>query len=53
MFYLFKSKKEKLQKKREKLLKEAYRWSAIDRKKSDELYGLAEAINVKLDESSN
>jgi hypothetical protein len=48
MFGLFKTKKEKLQKKREGLLKQAYTWSAIDRKKSDGFYAQADAIDVEL-----
>lgn len=48
MFGLFKSKKEKLQQKREELLKQAYEWSTIDRKKSDAFYAQADSIDAEL-----
>ncbi len=48
MFFIFKSEKEKLKKKRVKLLEQAYQWSAIDRKKSDEFHALADAIDIQL-----
>ncbi len=53
MFFIFKSKKEKLQKKRKNLLKQAYQWSAIDRRKSDELYAEVANIESQLGELSN
>ena len=48
MFSIFKSKKKKLQAKRDKLLKQAFQWSKIDRTKSDEFYTLADAIDKEL-----
>ncbi|MFT4752722.1 MAG: hypothetical protein ACI85Q_000256 [Salibacteraceae bacterium] len=50
MFSLFKSKKQKLQIKREDFLKQAFTWSSIDRKKSDEFYAKADAIDIELQE---
>lgn len=48
MFSIFKSKRQKLQEKRERLLKQAYQWSKIDRTKSDEFYADANAVDVEL-----
>ncbi|MGB0807195.1 MAG: Lacal_2735 family protein [Salibacteraceae bacterium] len=48
MFGLFKSSKKKLEKKRETLLKQAFQWSKIDRKLSDEYYAQADAIDKEL-----
>lgn len=48
MFGLFKSKREKLQKKREELLKQAYDWSTLDRKKSDAFYAKADAVDLQI-----
>lgn len=49
--YMFgmKSKKEKLQAKYEKLLREAYELSTVDRKKSDEKTAEADAVQKQLD----
>ena len=49
--YMFgmKSKKEKLQAKYEKLLREAYELSMVDRKKSDEKTAEADSIQKQLD----
>lgn len=44
-----KSKKEKLQARYEKLLREAYELSTVDRKKSDEKTAEADAIQKQLD----
>mgnify|MGYP003637496532 CR=1 FL=1 len=50
MFFTFKTKKEKLQKRRKNLLEQAYQWSSIDRKKSDAYYAEADAIDEQLKE---
>jgi len=51
MFNLFKSDPvKKLIKERNHLLEQAYKWSKIDRKKSDELMFEAEQISLKIEE---
>ncbi len=51
MFGWFKKKteKEKLQERYEKLLKEAYKTSHIDRRKSDELYAQADELAKQIE----
>ncbi len=50
MFGLFGNKKEKLEKKYQQLLDEAYRLSHVDRKKSDLKTAEAEDVRKQLDE---
>lgn len=48
MFSIFKSKRQKMEDQRKKLLQLAYEFSTIDRKKSDEFYAQAEQISEQL-----